>query len=97
MPLAAALTGARRRASRQMKNEIPAKMMIAPRAITIALLPLKLLAPDELVVELLTTGGVVAEVPTAGWGNEDKGLVGLAAAAAPTDCAEGLVALVAVP
>jgi hypothetical protein len=45
-----ALIGARRLASRQMNAEIPARMTIAPIAITSALLPLRELDPDEFVV-----------------------------------------------
>jgi hypothetical protein len=52
--------GARRRASRQMKNEIPASTANAPSAIPIAVELLSPLEPDVGVVE--TTGGAVVVV-----------------------------------
>jgi hypothetical protein len=50
-------TGARRRASRQMKYEIPPNTTTAPIAIPIAALPLRPLEPADGVVD--TTGAVV--------------------------------------
>ncbi|MGP0049540.1 MAG: hypothetical protein ACLPZR_11940 [Solirubrobacteraceae bacterium] len=63
-PAAAARTGARRRASRQMKNEIPARTMSAPRTIAIALALLSELVPDPLVVTLVTVAVVELVVGT---------------------------------
>jgi hypothetical protein len=51
-------TGARRRASRQMKNEIPLNSTTAPIAIAIALPPDKLL-PPEVPVLVATCGAAV--------------------------------------
>ncbi len=55
-------TGARRRASRQMKNEIAHSRMPAPATITIALDPLRPLPLDEVLV--VVTAGVVVVVGT---------------------------------
>jgi hypothetical protein len=90
-PPAPEVTGARRRASRQMKNEISPSTTSAPTAITIALLPLNELEPAGFVAGFAMTGAVcVGVVAICGCGNADSGLFGLAAAAAPTEPA-GLV------
>jgi hypothetical protein len=57
-PAVRARTGARRRASRQMKNEIPPSTMTAPAAIPIAAPPDSELVPDVPVVEI--AGAAVA-------------------------------------
>jgi hypothetical protein len=54
--------GARRRASYQMKNEIPAIRTSAPIAITIALVPLRVLLPDVWVCDVVITVGVAVVV-----------------------------------
>src|SRR6202035_679097 len=64
---AAARTGARLRASRQMKNEMPPRTTSAPIAIAIAPVPLSPLS--LLVLVLLTVGVDVVVVVTAGCGN----------------------------
>jgi hypothetical protein len=77
-------TGARRRASRQMKNEIPESTMTAPSAIAIAL---ELLSPPLLVDELVvgvTSGVLVVGTDPVGTGNPGaSGFEGPCASAAP--------------
>jgi hypothetical protein len=72
-------TGARRRASRQMNSEIPPRMITAPAAIAIALLPLRPLPPEAVVLVVgATTGAVgIAGVVADGGGTPgDSGLPG---------------------
>jgi hypothetical protein len=54
--------GARRRASYQMKNEIPAISTSAPIAIAIAFVPLSELLPDAGACVGATTGGAAVVV-----------------------------------
>jgi hypothetical protein len=80
---AAAFTGARLRASRQMKSAMPPRTIAAPIAIPSTPVPLRPVSVD---VEVgLTTGGVVVVgVLAAGCGSPGvSGLVGTCAAATP--------------
>jgi hypothetical protein len=62
-------TGAWRRASRQMKYEMPASTTIAPTAIAIAPVPLSpLFEPPVVAVGTATAGVVAVGVAIVGWG-----------------------------